>query len=271
MRLPPSVQARVFWSTLPVFPMRSSIIEMDHPATVTRSVRGLQKLHFGVLFAALSSLLTATFISADSYAQDAIDLPLATAPIPEDPYESWSLFLICNPAWVLPSRGADILDLYAQFRYFGESIGPRHVAVWFWNTPDIERPHEDIDFVRSAAWCELLELSVSDAPYVIITTDFPGPSLTAEYPDGFRKPDNYAVLTLSGLGAQETLELLDEFIERIEEERIFELDVDSEEDFWQAWQRMFESARASVLGAAGRVTVSINTQIVNVEIDLSSD
>ena len=82
-------------------------------------------------------------------------------PVTGDAYETWSLFLICNPAWLDKREEARVLRLYRQFRLFGEVIGRRHLAVWFGRDPleplqalllspqpitkdsDLREPHEE--------------------------------------------------------------------------------------------------------------------------------
>jgi hypothetical protein len=48
------------------------------------------------------------------------------------PLESWSLFLVCNLAWLGRGNTDKINVLYEQFQAFGRAIGPKHLAVWFW-------------------------------------------------------------------------------------------------------------------------------------------
>ena len=46
-------------------------------------------------------------------------------PIPQNPYRTWSLFLINNPQWLVTESNEKIKSLYDQFEAFGEAIGPR--------------------------------------------------------------------------------------------------------------------------------------------------
>ena len=62
-------------------------------------------------------------------------------PIPEYPpiakahYKSWSLFLICNPGWILVNGDDGILKLFSAYKAFSQAIGPKNLAVWFSNPP----------------------------------------------------------------------------------------------------------------------------------------
>jgi hypothetical protein len=70
-----------------------------------------------------------------------------TEQIPQD-YESWSLFLICNPAWIVQNRDEGIGALFDQYRAFGDAIGPRNLAIWFWKEPAPE-PSAELTDVQS--------------------------------------------------------------------------------------------------------------------------
>ena len=58
-------------------------------------------------------------------------------PVTGDTYETWSLFLICNPAWLDKREEERVLRLYDQFKVFGAVIGRRHLAVWFGTNPPL--------------------------------------------------------------------------------------------------------------------------------------
>src|ERR1700737_4544399 len=49
----------------------------------------------------------------------------------ERPYKSWSLFLICNPRWMLENGDKGIRDLFIAYYAFSRAIGPYNLAVWF--------------------------------------------------------------------------------------------------------------------------------------------
>ena len=63
-------------------------------------------------------------------AQEISELVTSDQPIPEH-YKSWSLFLVCNPAWVVPEGESNLESLYTRFRAFGQALGPEHLAVCF--------------------------------------------------------------------------------------------------------------------------------------------
>jgi hypothetical protein len=54
-------------------------------------------------------------------------------------YETWSLFLICNPDWLQRTSIEEFGALYKSIGSFGHVIGPKNlaVAVWFWKVRPI--------------------------------------------------------------------------------------------------------------------------------------
>src|SRR6267378_5806054 len=54
-----------------------------------------------------------------------------TEQIPRN-YESWSIFLVCNPEWMLNKGDQGIADLFKAYKAFGAAIGEKNLAVWFW-------------------------------------------------------------------------------------------------------------------------------------------
>jgi hypothetical protein len=100
-------------------------------------------------------------------------LPLDTEPIPRS-YQSWSLFLICNPQWLVAANEARLANLYQHFNAFGDAIGERHLAVWFTRRrPPRGSIVQDLDGKRNAALCTKLKLLPSKSPYVVVMATYP--------------------------------------------------------------------------------------------------
>lgn len=133
-----------------------------------------KKFLMSLFFTSLTLVVSLAPISGE--AQDAEEmLSSRDEPIPKE-YESWSLFLICNHEWLLPSNQMKIDSLYDNFKSFGRAIGPKHVAIWF--TSDDSSDNEwdsehypDID--RSRAYCMKFGLLPSRSPYVLLLTTHP--------------------------------------------------------------------------------------------------
>ena len=91
-------------------------------------------------------------------------------------YETYSLFLLTNLEWHRELDNEGLLRLYETYRLFGDLIGPKHLAVWFWRQlPDKydgkTRTHvtkENIDVPRSAGFARAYGLSVNKGPYVVL-------------------------------------------------------------------------------------------------------
>jgi hypothetical protein len=97
----------------------------------------------GLIMAASKRVILAAFIcvacaanaSTDARAQVRMELT-PTTEIPRS-YKSWSLFLICNPAWIVENGDKGIEELFHRYKAFGESIGPNNLAIWFWRKPAV--------------------------------------------------------------------------------------------------------------------------------------
>lgn len=124
---------------------------------------------------------------------------VSTGPVPRDGYKTWSLFLVCNPAWATSERQQDLAKLYERFKAFGDAIGDHNLAVWFSTRGTLKTNSPELDAVRSARYCRTLRLKPSLGPYLVIT---------ASYPDEAAMPNERAVFELGGLGPTEISGLL---------------------------------------------------------------
>jgi hypothetical protein len=91
-------------------------------------------------------------------------------------YKSWSLFLICNPRWILRSGDKGILDLYTAFDAFGRAIGPDNLAVWFTHQPGQTPTIKNTDIERMSKYCAKFGLRPSQTPQVVTVTHYPDDS-----------------------------------------------------------------------------------------------
>jgi hypothetical protein len=91
-------------------------------------------------------------------------------------YETYSLFLLTNLEWHSELDNEGLRRVYETYRLFGDLIGPKHLAVWFWQQlPDKydgkTRTHvtkENIDVRRSADFAGAYGLRVSEGPHVVL-------------------------------------------------------------------------------------------------------
>ena len=101
------------------------------------------------------------------------------SPLSPKTFESWSLFLVCNPQWLSAERAADLRDLYQTFTHFGDAIGDDNLAVWFSNPKNVglakyTELDENVDLARSSEFCKEWGLEPSRSPFLVVTTTYPG-------------------------------------------------------------------------------------------------
>ena len=86
-----------------------------------------------------------------------------TVEIPHD-YSSWSLFLVCNPAWINENGDKGVAELFNQYRAFGRAIGPKNLAIWLHdpntfkpgsNMPNLQLSQDDVRYL--VAYLETLK------------------------------------------------------------------------------------------------------------------
>src|SRR5689334_12625995 len=78
-------------------------------------------------------------------------------------YKSWSLFLVCNPEWLVTSDAAqgNMRDLFRSFGVFGQIIGSEHLAVWFRKPGTAANPSapDSYDAAEAADYCSVYHLA----------------------------------------------------------------------------------------------------------------
>jgi hypothetical protein len=173
-------------------------------------------------------------------------------------FESWSLFVVCNQAWLHAENQEKLLNLYHQFGAFGRVIGRKHLAVWFWkNHPKPGMALADyVDAERSSDYCAHFKLLPSEGPHILITTTYPDLSV----PVG-----NYFVLKLNDASSSDVTALLNKLSNQLVVTGLNQTTLDSEQ-YWRAWQRNFEEIRKGAAGFIRRVTLTIDTKFFKIEI-----
>ena len=198
-------------------------------------------------------------------AQAPIDLFGPDDPIPHQ-YKSWSLFLLCNPAWLLEDRRSDVIDLYRRYKAFGESIGPDHAAIWFWRTKDSAALFggskaivELVDVSRSSTYCEKYGLLPSEGPHVLVTTGHPDDD-----------PRDRSVLKLNDLDPDSIAVLLGKVADQVLVKGLNQEDLDSERA-WRTWKEAVESVLAAGVSWIDKVVLTIDTKFFKLEVSGGSD
>jgi hypothetical protein len=203
------------------------------------------------------------FQTSIAAAQAVFESTVAGQPIPKN-YQSWSIFLICNPQWLLAENEARLSKLHEQLRSFGQAIGARHLAVWFWKrAPGAgSSVAENIDVDRSAAYCTKLKLLPSKSPYVVVTTSYP--DLNSE------NLKQEVLIELNNLPPADSGNLLTTLADQLLVQGLRQADFDSEQ-YWNGWRRSVESIRDGLMSMVKKVKITINTAVVKLEIEGGSE
>jgi hypothetical protein len=181
-----------------------------------------------------------------------------TQAIPRN-YDSWSLFLVCNPGWIINKGDPGIQKLFAAYKAYADAIGPRNLAIWFWKQPVKTATVEATDIGRMAAYCTKFSLTPSETPQVVTTTRYPDDSgIGDRVVTSLNGDDESSARALSVLTDQLLKTGLDQS----------GLDAD------QRWTRIVTAAEAAVSSVGcyfNKVKISVQTKLVNVEIEHSGD
>ena len=200
-------------------------------------------------------LASCALTPAEVRAQAATELLPTERPIP-DGYDSWSLFLVCNPAWIIENGDRGIADLFNQYRAFGRSIGPKNLAIWFWKKRSFIPTVDNTDIERSSEYCGRYKLLPSESPQVLVTTRNPDDP----------NPGDYVVVSLNGLAAKDGALVLLKLADQLVVTGLNQSGIDASD----GWRRMVAAVR-SAISAAGcffdKVSFSFTTGIIITKIE----
>ena len=212
--------------------------------------------------------LIAAATPSPAAAQDIAELVGPTDEIPRNSYRSWALFLVCNPDWVTERRSGDLANLYWAFKRFGDAIGPRNLAVWFWKEQmrvTDPRLGDNVNVARAAAYCSSLSLIPSRGPFIVITTGHPGADSV---------PPAHGIFELGDLQPEQIGKLLLRLTDVLMAGRAADtfgagaaaVAADDRAAATGFWIRMLEGARQSIIGFGCAVSVRISTGVFSAEL-----
>jgi hypothetical protein len=179
--------------------------------------------------------------------------------IPKDGYKSWSLFLVCNPEWILANGDDGIGKLFRAYKAFGKAIGPKNLAVWFSDPPGEAATTENTDIERMSTYCQKFGLLPSHTPQVVTVT---------KYPDD---PDlgGMIVANLNG-NAENSARVLTDLTDELLKTGLNQTELQTSD-----WGHRVAGVASSVLSSAScylnKVSISIKTGVFNAEIGHASD
>ena len=172
-------------------------------------------------------------------------------------FETWSLFLICNPTWLRLENSEKVQDLYHQFLAFGDAIGRSHAALWFGRgrAIGIKEAMPTIDSGRSALWCEKFGLLPSKAPYVFVTTTYPNLEAPLEdfdyYTLSFHQSDSCTI-------SQTLAELTDQLLVTGLSQRKL-----ANSQYWLDWKQTFTQFLTKI---SWKASVGFNTRFFRADL-----
>jgi len=176
-------------------------------------------------------------------------------PIPKG-FKTWSLFLVCNPAWLGEDATSKtrMVTLHSAFIGFGRSLGTKNAAVWL--TTATGDP-TDYDADRASDFCETYGLKSNRSPYVVVSGD---------YPVAAGAPGDFAAIALAGLDTDNMLMLLGQISDRI---RAAQLDRDQmgSDLYWRRWVQVLQDSVAAARQVAKAISFTVDTRFVKVEFD----
>ena len=107
-------------------------------------------------------------------------------------------------------------------------------------------------------------MAPSNGPYILVTTEYPGAGLINDSSTFLpAKLKSYYIISLNNKSADEVMRLLSRVADKITAARLPDLNSNSE-DYWQSWQRAFETVRDFL--SSRQMTVSIKTPFSEVTI-----
>ena len=175
-------------------------------------------------------------------------------------YSSWSLFLVCNPAWINENGDKGVAELFNQYRAFGRAIGPKNLAIWFWKKPATKATADNTDVERSSSYCEDYKLLPSEGPHVLVTTRYPND------PD----PGERFIVRLNGLNAHDSALALTKLADQLVVTGLDQTGLDAS----VGWRKVY-TAIGSAISATGcyfnKVSFSLRTGVINAEIEHATE
>jgi len=174
-------------------------------------------------------------------------------------YDTWSLFLVCNPSWIVENGDRGVADLFRAYKAFGQAIGPKNLAIWFWKEPAMSPTIDNTDINRMSEYCQKYQLTPSDTPQVVATT---------RHPDDTELGDR-VVANLNG-NASNSARALTDLADQLLKSGLNQSGLDNS-DRWRRVATAGSAALSSVACYFNKVSISIKTSVLNAEITHSSD
>jgi hypothetical protein len=141
--------------------------------------------------------------------------------------KSWSVFLVCDPAWLKREAAEDLLRLYNAYLSVVVAANENHVPLWPFRDDRPERAAA-IDPSKGRQSCDALRLKSENGPFVIVTT---------QPPDSVASSSPRVSLGFGDRRASEITTALMALSERVMDEHPSRVAAGSTE-WWEAWKRI---------------------------------
>lgn len=165
----------------------------------------------------------------------------------------------------MPENQDRLTDLFTSFKHFGDVIGEKHAAVWFWRTRGLSPSEvssilasgdevmlaQYIDVPRMSEYCEEYQLEPSKSPYVLVTTT---------YPEIGAPTGDYSTYAFYDASSNEIAAVLTEIADSLV---INGVPKHRNKRFWMA---LYEGSREVLLAFSEKVTLKINAGPFTAEI-----
>jgi hypothetical protein len=176
-------------------------------------------------------------------------------------YKTFSLFLICNPEWILPSKEAQLRNFFDQFKAYGRALGKEHIAVWYWQPSAPYKSNsvvDHIDYDVHAQMCSRLGLLPSEGPHIIVTDEVPTPLM----------PRGKILIrqSFSNRRPEEIARIIAKLTDVLRSNHIKQVEPWSAR-FLEIWRLCFVNIREAIGDLRDSVTLTIDSGPVEVEIE----
>src|SRR3989442_41902 len=141
--------------------------------------------------------------------------------------KSWSVFLVCDPAWLKREAVDDLIRLYNAYLSVVVAANENHVPLWPFRDEEPRRASA-IDPSKGRQSCDALKLEPRDGPFVIVTTT---------PPDSIAPSTPRVSLGFGDRRADEITTALMALSERVIDERPSRVAAGSTE-WWRTWKRI---------------------------------
>jgi hypothetical protein len=169
-------------------------------------------------------------------------------------FDTWTLFLVSDPGWLLGTSTSQMVNLYKQYQAFGSAIGFNNVAIWLTRTLSDDEESDpaamaaDYDAERAAEFSMYYGLSPEESPHVVVTS---------KYPDLSGPRGDHVLLSLGGTDKDTSIGLLKSLVKQIHTGNLNQRRLDST----VYWTRIEDNMRAWMLRAAklsSKIRLKIN-------------